>query len=403
MPKILLVHPGTQYSQHLAKQLHKRGLLYLYYTGFVISGNGLSGFLYRLLPGVFKKKLVNRVLSDIPSKKIKSKPLIEFAALYKIARGRDSETVLFGRNRQFQVSISDDLLKSADIVIGFDTSSWILAKRCKELGIKFILDVSIGHPMAKERIFADLLAKYPTWVRQIAPKQRQLIDLEIEEAEMSDWLVVPSRFVRRTYIENGSREEKIKVNPFGTELKTFLPKTYEKQMHGIKFLFFGGLTARKGLPILLEVWLKIIEHYNNVELTIAGFGIIPEGVSLPNSVRNLGTIKGDDRVALYHSADVFVFPSFFEGFAQVQVEAAACGLPVITTSNAGGEEIVSENEGILITPGNFEELYNAMIFFIDNPENCKIFGRNAREKALKCFTWDAYGERWNKIIQNITS
>ncbi|MBS1565014.1 MAG: glycosyltransferase family 4 protein [Bacteroidetes bacterium] len=404
MPKVLLVHPGTQYSQYLAAQLQRLGLLHIYYTGLAIPEDGLGGFLYGLLPGRIKKKLVNRVLHGVPAAKLKNKPWIELAALYAISRGRKSEEVFFRRNSRFQASIPDALLRSADVVVGFDTSSWLLVKRCKELGIPFILDISIGHPLAKEQVFAELLKKYPAWTGQITPKDKQLIALEAEEAQMADCLVVPSRFVERTYQENGFAGKKIRVNPFGTELEFFSPKKYERQNNATRFLFFGGLTARKGLPFLLEAWQKLITRYpGRASLTIAGFGQLPPGVLLPEGVTNRGTVKGADRVSLYHAADVFVFPSFFEGFAQVQVEAAACGLPLITTVNAGGENIVTGKQGILIAGGQVDELLAAMVFFINNPDACEAYGRNARDKVLQEFTWDAYGERWKKIIDTIDS
>ncbi len=192
---------------------------------------------------------------------------------------------------------------------------------------KFILDVSIGHPDSKNEIYKILTVKYPNWLNEISFKKESLSQLERTEMELADLIVVPSNFVKRTYIKNGIDEKKIKINPFGTNVSHFVPSTKKIEKNGVSFLFFGALTARKGLPFLLETWERLHTVYPESTLTIAGFGKLPKEYMLPDGVCNIGAINPLMRLELYHNHHVFVFPSFFEGFAQVQIEAAACGLP----------------------------------------------------------------------------
>jgi starch synthase len=397
--KVLIAHPGTQYSHHLVKQLNKHGLLYKFYTGFAIAEKSFVGKLFKLLPAYLTEKINNRFIDELEGSKLKTQLFIELNAIRKL-NGTNSETVFYKRNKKFQQQIPDKQILDSDVVIGFDTSSWLLAERCKQLGKPFILDVSIGHPKAKETTYANLKLMYPHWQEQVQPKLPALIEVEQKEIELADLIVVPSTFVKKTYTDNGIEASKIKVNPFGTNIEHFAFSNIKKLTTGkIKFLFFGALTARKGLPLLLEAWKGI--NSNKAELTIAGYGSLPIGIHLPDDVINKGVINKDDRQELFDSNHVFVFPSNFEGFAQVQIEAAACGLPIIGTFNSGVTELVEDGENGLVVPINDKKaLVKAINYFIEHPNQISIMGNKIRRKALD-FTWDAYGERWEKIIFEI--
>src|SRR6185436_18349640 len=101
----------------------------------------------------------------------------------------------------------------------------------------------------------------------------------------------------------------------------------------------------------------------------------------------------DAVLELMGSCDVFVLPSIVEGRALVQQEAMACGLPLIVTPNAGGEDLIEEGRtGFLVpirSPGLLAEKIN---WFADHPEALPEMGAAARAKAAE-YTWSAYGQK----------
>jgi starch synthase len=100
-------------------------------------------------------------------------------------------------------------------------------------------------------------------------------------------------------------------------------------------------------------------------------------------------------------ADVFVFPSLFEGFALVILEAMAAGLPVITTPNTAGPDLIEDGkEGLIVPAGDVEALRTAMESLLNNPERARAMGRAAHEKA-KEYTWERYGERWEALVREL--
>jgi glycosyltransferase involved in cell wall biosynthesis len=395
--KVLIAHPGTQYSFQLAKQLEKLGLLYRFYTGIAISHDSVKAKMLRLLPASMYKKFSNRIIENIPSGKLKTQPILEYQTILSMRNVVNPEDLIYKRNLKFQHAIPDSAILESDVVIGFDTSSWILAERCKKLGRKFILDVSIGHPISKEKIYSELSESYPEWKEQIVPKKKEFIDLECKEMELADMIIVPSEFVKQTLVENGVLPGKIEVNPFGTVVEEFRFTNRKSSKDGkIVFLFLGSFSARKGLPLLLDTWREM--NIPNAKLLIAGYGKIPEGIQLPENVVNKGVIAKDERQALFDSADVFLFPSFFEGLAQVQIEAMACGLPVVGTRNSGANELVNDGvNGFIIEAGNKKQLKDTIEYFIQHPGRSIEMGVLAKKKVEQ-FSWDTYGKRCNALI-----
>ncbi len=105
--------------------------------------------------------------------------------------------------------------------------------------------------------------------------------------------------------------------------------------------------------------------------------------------------------SLMQQCDVFVFPSYFEGFGLVLLEAMACGLPVITTTATAGPDIVTEGQdGWVIEPGDLTSLVEKMTFCLEHPQYVREMGLHARSTAER-FTWAAYGDRWMRILSEV--
>ena len=91
----------------------------------------------------------------------------------------------------------------------------------------------------------------------------------------------------------------------------------------------------------------------------------------------------------YRSADVFVFPSFFEGLALVLLEAMACGLPAIASDATGGADVLNEASGRVLPVGDLDALVDALRWFDKNRSCIPDMGCAARKRA-EAFTWNRY-------------
>ena len=396
--QVVVAHPGTQYAFRLAAELYRKGSLLRFYTGLAFPIGGLADGFSKVLPGAWCRWMANRTVS-LPSDKLRCRPLRELVALLQLKFGGDPQEVLYRRNSAFQRAIPNSAITQADAVIGFDTSSWILAHRAREFGRAFFLDRSIGHSRAFARVALQLKKQFPEWSEQIPGKTDEELLREDQEHIVASRIVVPSRFVATTLIENEVDSAKIRVNPFGTDLEHFQPAETPPSLKPLRFIFAGSLQPRKGLPLLLQAWSQLPDSHG-AELWLAGEGGIPASVrgAIPQSIRFLGRLAQADLSRALQQCHVFVFPSYFEGLAQVQIEAVACGLPVIGTESSGCEEIVHHNEtGFVLPTGDVDALRAALVRFISAPD----LALSMRERLLTQrdqWSWAAYGDRWAKLL-----
>lgn len=401
--KVLIAHPGTQYSHQLVRQLEQKGLLYRFYTGFAVAEKSFLHKVISVLPRAVRKKISNRVITGVPAHKVKPIALPELKALYQLSRGGNSEDVFYLRNKRFQEAIPDRALKACDVVIGFDTSSWILQQRCKTLGKKFILDVSIAHPLSKRTVYQQIAAAYPGWKFALKDKQDQLIAIEQQEMEQADAIAVASSFSKKTLEENNIHASKITVNGYGVNATDFAP-VENKQAVTVKFVFVGLVDARKGIPLLLEAWQQI--NHAGASLTLIGpaDAVTQELIAAKHpDVIVKGKLPFAELKKELPFYDAMVFPSYFEGFGLVVPEAMACGLPVITTDATCGPDVITDGiDGRVIPAGDISGLQKALQGFIDDRIKLQEMGRQARSKALQ-HSWDAYGTRWERLIRQTVS
>lgn len=176
------------------------------------------------------------------------------------------------------------------------------------------------------------------------------------------------------------------------------------------FFYLGGLDPRKGLPILLEA-LLLLSQTSDAVLAVAGpleedkhypaFQRQIARLGLEKRVRLLGFVAEDDLPALFSAAAAFVFPSLYEGFGLPPLEAMACGAPVIAARAAAVPEVVG-SAGLLVPPGDANELAQAMTRILDEPE----LGRDLKEKGLKRaaeFSWQRAARQTLGVYEEVAA
>src|SRR5436190_530638 len=161
----------------------------------------------------------------------------------------------------------------------------------------------------------------------------------------------------------------------------------------LRVLFAGSMTQRKGLADLFAA-IKLLGR-TDVELIVMGAAIAPIEFyrkQLPQFRYEAPRPHGEV-LQLMQSSDVFVLPSIVEGRALVQQEALACGLPLIVTKNAGGEDLIEEGRtGFLVPIRSPEKLAEKIEWFADHRSALPAMRESAQAKAA-AYTWQRYGEK----------
>jgi len=168
-------------------------------------------------------------------------------------------------------------------------------------------------------------------------------------------------------------------------------------------IFVGNPFQRKGLEYLIKALPKI----RDAKLLVMGrdnkepYIELAERIGVADRVVFGGFTP--DINQYFAAADIFVFPTLYEPFGLVILEAMASGLPVITSRTAGAAELIEDGkEGLLLDdPASPKEIAEKVNYLIDNNLINKI-GRNARKKAEK-YTWEKTAEEMEKVFEEVAN
>lgn len=162
-------------------------------------------------------------------------------------------------------------------------------------------------------------------------------------------------------------------------------------------LFVGIDWERKGGPDLLAAFTQVRAAHPQATLTIIG---CTPTISQPG-VTVLGRVPVADLPQYYQQAAVFCLPTKREPFGIVVVEAMAYGLPIVTTNLGAMPDMVIPGEnGVLIEPGEVEQLANALNALLADSAARRRYGARSREIAAR-YTWDAVGQRMRGEITQV--
>lgn len=259
--------------------------------------------------------------------------------------------------------------------------------------------------VAKKKKIPSLI-EIPTWhrgsqkqevsgqrsaVRPKSWKSRFLLERErfLEEYELATLVVVLSEKAAESFRAANFPDEKLFYLPRGVDTERFKPGTRPPVFRAI---FSGALIERKGIHHLLEAWHRL--NLRDAELWLLGSVHDEAKPHLKEfgreNVRVLGFKR--DLENYLNQGSVYIFPTRLEGSAKTIYEAAACGLPMITTREAG--DVVRDGvEGIIVQPGDVDAIAAAIEHLYRHPEIVASMSAAARQRVVENFTWDQYRTR----------
>jgi glycosyltransferase involved in cell wall biosynthesis len=222
----------------------------------------------------------------------------------------------------------------------------------------------------------DLIAlRHPEWCRRAnALHYARLLPAS---ARRADGIIVPSEQTRRDLVDTlGVGDRKIRVIPLGVDASLapvadsgLLDRVRQKHDLPARYLLFvGQQEPKKNLRGLLESYRDLKQRLSSTpSLVLAGArGWGTDGLAgdvrrfgLEQDVRFTGYVEIGDLAALYSMADVFVFPSLYEGFGLPPLEAMACGVPVVCSDRGALPEVVGD-AAVLVDPLRADELAGAI-------------------------------------------
>ncbi|MBS3137433.1 glycosyltransferase family 4 protein [Candidatus Woesearchaeota archaeon] len=275
----------------------------------------------------------------------------------------------------------------------------------KKHKIPFVLSTH-GSLLGYDKFLKNKLVKMPYLVYDSLKRKLPAID--------ADAVVVNSKSEYEDAIKFGVDKKKIHIIPVGIDTSLY-EKTAEEKLiqkkdkNKISLLSVARISRNRNLELLIKAVKILKEKYpnKNIELNIIGKEIVNSGTDRTGYIGELkklskmlgvderisfrGEMKGDDLIRYYKNADIFVYTSLYENFGQPFLEAAAAGLPIISTHVGIALEIIKEGETGYFIEYNTKDVCDKIAL---------LFNRKKREefgKKLQMIVKQKYD--WNIIIK----
>ncbi|SEG18565.1 glycosyltransferase family 4 protein [Flavobacterium urumqiense] len=369
---------------------------------------------YQYALALDKKNILTAFVSGFPRFSPRAK-IIEFKG--KLFRADFLQTIyLLSLKLGFSQKISEHLaflakkeqdfacrkfINNADIFLFYNGSGLKTCQYANKKGLITIVEVVNCHVEYQEDLLKEEHHKLniPWFPFHKAEKKRRL-----KEYQQADYILLPSEFVKRSFLDKGFPEEKLIKVPYGfNSLNLINLEKLQKKDTVFTVLFVGSISVRKGVRYLINAFQKL--DIPNKKLLIVGPRDSYSGIDdlqLTVDIIFTGILKGNELENAYISADVFCLPTIEDGFGLVLGEALSYGLPIITTTNSGADDLINDGEeGFIVPIRDANTIYDKLTLLSTDLHLLNKMKLAARKKSSKLNGWDECGQTLCSILNHI--
>jgi alpha-maltose-1-phosphate synthase len=381
--KITYTAPNRAHHYPYAEAMHRAGHLHAFISGF-------SRFSPRAaLPAIGDKLKRHDFFQNL------------YLASLKFKAGDFISTQF---NHLTNLSLDKASYKSAresDIFIFYRTEGYTTTQRLKKEGARTICimeevnsHVDNQHLIMEEEYKKLGLGQY---TEKIPDHEKRLKSYEI-----ADYILCPSSFVVNSFLEKGFEPKRLlKVNFGFTPMASLDEPQPKNNKETFRMLYVGQLNFRKGLRYAIEAFRQL--RHPKKEFVIVGpkAGVTGlEKTEIPSGVVFTGTLKGEDLKEQYRKASVFVLPSLEEGLALVQLEALSFGVPILITTNTGGDDIIRDGQqGFIVEPGNAKAMAEKLQQMADDNTMLSCMSYEALKTAHAYGSWERSVLKLERLVR----
>ena len=407
MTSVLVANLSAPEIARLGAEFEQRGVLHGYIRPYANKGRLWERLIERApgVGGMYRHTLGRRAPPrGLPAHKVIEAGVVQDFAAAAMARvpigtldwrQAAARTLLFNAERAVAVAAGRKARTGIDIVVASYGTGQLAFEAVRRAGGRAVLSYPIAHNRFQEKLYAEEAQREPEFAAALPRLQAlpaEYSDRLDRECELADRILVGSRFVRDSFVSLGYDANRIVVTPYGVDTRRFAPRAGPRRDRVFRALFVGQIGQRKGLSYLLkgyELFRRPDSELHIVGNFVAGGKVYDRFRPLFRHTRN---VLQSELPALFHEADVFVFPSLIEGMPLVVLEAMACGVPVITARN-GADEVVRDGvDGFFVPIRDPAAIAQRLEQLYREPALREQMGQNAREQALR-HTWEAFAGR----------
>lgn len=296
----------------------------------------------------------------------------------------DSEAISYEANDWLMRTMRRECRRpSVTAVHAYEDCSLEQFAEAKRIGKACIYELPAGHYPAWERREKGLREQFGSWLAPGGVPSARYVrpDQKMREMQLADLILVPCSFARSSVELHADRS--VAVTPYGVDADFWQPGTNPRPDGPLRFVYAGSISLRKGIPVLFEAWKRAA--LEDATLELVGKWQIPDNKrsAVPAGVSMSGPMSPVELRERFRESDVFVFPSFFEGFGLVILEAMACGLPVIGSDASAAPDVLAVEYGKVFPAGDVDALAGLLRWFVDHRGDIPAMGRAARAGASR--------------------
>ena len=217
----------------------------------------------------------------------------------------------------------------------------------------------------------------------------------------ADALIVAGPAARGRIVSRSVPNERIFTVPYGIDLALFAQS--DPPASDPVILYLAALSERKGIRVVLAAFDRIAVEFPTVRLTVGGDGVegdrfraLARASAYHDRITFLGTVPRNDIPATLAASTLYVLASYSEPYGMSLIEAMATGRPVIATRAGGPVDLVDEQGGILVEPGDVDALAAALRRLLSDLPAARAMGAHNRA-AMQRFSWPAVIDRLEAV------
>jgi len=358
---------------------------------------------YRWLRGGLREKLSKRAYSAIDPRLVRSHPI--GALTHRVQRrfADRLDRAVFQANDQFDRWIAKHLPEFGNLIIAYESAALYGFRRAQELGIPRILYQPIGAAEYALEVLANEAQRFPQFASTLRynwfpPKE---LERRKEERQLADAIFCASSFTCRTLVEQGVPANKIVVEPYGVDQSLFKPSCHKYTKFSL--VWAGSFTQTKGIIYLLEAMVR--RPVPDMELVLVGypFGSVDPVLGYDDRVhvRRLGHVTRLQLAEIMPRCHVHVFPTILDGFGRNIIETMACGLPVITTPNCAGPDLIEDGvSGFIVPIRDVDAICERLRWIYSHPDEAIQMGERGRLR-IASLTQQDYRRRFADRVEQV--
>lgn len=297
------------------------------------------------------------------------------------------------------------IIKNAEIDVFHLPSHWPtqISPFFLNSDVKTVLTIHDIIPILFQKNLPPIYKLWSPTLKLIKNKVDYVItDSENTKYDCMKYLKIPEEKIKVIYLA-ADKNYRVLGNKMGiqNDLK------YKYNIDSPFILYVGNVESRKNVPLLIKSFYKLKKKGITHKLILIGasqFGFkkiveLVNELNLVNEVIFPGYVSNEDLVKFYNIADLFVYPSLYEGFGLPPLEAMACGCPVITSNSSSLPEVIGD-AGLMIDPYNSNDLVDKMYQILTN-KSLRTELCNKSLKRAKMFSWEKTARETWKVYEEV--